>query len=80
MPRLKSFSGQELVKLFKDFGFALLSQKGSHIKLRRINEKKKETLIIPNHSNIDKGTLKAILRQSSKFISVEELNKVFYTD
>jgi predicted RNA binding protein YcfA (HicA-like mRNA interferase family) len=79
MPKLKSFSGGELIKVFAVFGFEVLSQKGSHIKLRRISENKKETLIIPNHNSIDKGTLKAIIRQASKFIPVEDLNKYFYS-
>jgi len=80
MPKLKSFSGAELVKLFQSFGFEIIGKKGSHIKLRRIKSITKETIVIPNHKIIDKGTAKAILRQSSAFISIEELNKLFYSD
>ncbi len=79
MPKLKSFSGEGLVKLFQGFGFEVLNQKGSHIKLRRVKESNKETLVIPNHKIIDKGTLKAILRQASRYIPIDELNDLFYS-
>jgi predicted RNA binding protein YcfA (HicA-like mRNA interferase family) len=80
MPKLKSLSGSEIVKIFIGFGFELHNQKGSHIKLRRIAETQKQTLVIPNHKVVDKGTLKAIIRQSSKYISFEKLKEHFYSD
>ena len=40
----------------------------------------KQTLTIPNHSEIDKGTLRAIIRQSSRYISDDDIQKHFYTD
>ncbi|MDB9399219.1 type II toxin-antitoxin system HicA family toxin [Nodularia spumigena] len=46
-----------------------MSQKGSHIKLRRLSETRKETLIIPNYKQLDLGTCRAIYRQASKYIS-----------
>lgn len=58
MPKLPSISGQELVKLLMRDGFILMSQKGSHIKLR----KGKTVVIVPNHREIRKGTLGNILR------------------
>lgn len=33
MPKLKVLSGIDLIKLFEDFGFSVISQKGSHIKI-----------------------------------------------
>lgn len=79
MPRLKTFSGSELIKLFELEGFIVHSQKGSHVKLRRINGNEKQTLLIPNHKIIDKGTLKAIIRQSSRYLTNETITKLFYT-
>ena len=35
MPRLRRLSGAELVRIFRGFGFAVHSQRGSHMKLRR---------------------------------------------
>ena len=55
------------------FGFKVVKQKGSHIKLRKENSEKR-TAIIPNHEEVAIGTLKSILRQAG--ISEEEfLNK-----
>ncbi len=39
----------------------------------------KQTLTIPNHTELDTGTLKAILRQSSRFIPEQELAPHFYS-
>ncbi len=60
MPKLKVLSGKDLIKIFEFFGFLVAGQKGSHIKLLRIFENNRQTLAIPNHKEIDKGTLKAI--------------------
>ena len=79
MPKLKILNGGEVVKILRSFGFDMQSQKGSHIKLTRITSTgEKQTLIIPNHPEIDKGTLKAIYRQSLKYISETELFTHFY--
>lgn len=80
MPKLKSLSGNEVIKIFYFFGFANESQKGSHVKLARTLNGKKEALTIPLHQEIDKGTLKAIIRQASKYIPEEKINQYFYTE
>ena len=79
MPKLKRLSGEEVIKIFKNFDFEIHSQKGSHIKLRRIINNTNEMLLIPNHKEIDTGTLRAIIRQASRFISQSELDKFFYS-
>lgn len=78
MPKLKVLSGTEVLKIFFLFGFEVSSQKGSHIKLTRNSNYGKQTLTIPNHNEIDKGTLKAILNQASRFINETDLYKHFY--
>ena len=79
MPELKILSGQEIIKIFFAFGFSVAAQRGSHIKLVRIlSDDAKQTLTIPNHSELDKGTIKAIYRQSLRYISESDLRKHFY--
>ncbi|MBI4135242.1 type II toxin-antitoxin system HicA family toxin [Candidatus Uhrbacteria bacterium] len=81
MPRLKVLSGQEVVKILTRFGFSVASQRGSHIKLQRIiSNGLRETLTIPNHGELDKGTLRAIYRQILRYISESELHPHFYSD
>ncbi|MBI2336660.1 MAG: type II toxin-antitoxin system HicA family toxin [Deltaproteobacteria bacterium] len=80
-PKLKLLSGSDVVAVLSKFGFCLHSQRGSHMKLRRITrEKLVQTLTIPNHKEIDRGTLRAIIRQASKFVLESELRPCFYTE
>ena len=78
MPRLKVLSGDDVIKILESFNFAVISQKGSHVKLRRTIKKINQTLTIPNHKELEKGTLKAIFNQASKYISESELMSYFY--
>ena len=79
MPKLKQLSGKDLVSILAIFGFEVISQKGSHIKLQRIINDIKQTVTLPNHKELDKGTLKAILRQVSRFIPEDMLFNHFHT-
>ena len=80
MPKLKIISGEDVVKIFLSFGFEVASQRGSHIKLRRILPGKiKQTLTIPNHYELDRGTLLAIYRQALRYIPEQDLMHHFYS-
>lgn len=79
MPRLKTLSGKDVVKIFESFNFSVVGQKGSHIKLRRtVNNDFNQTLTIPNHEELDKGTIKAIYNQALRYITEKELKEHFY--
>jgi len=78
MPKLKRLSGLEVIKILEQFGFYVHSQRGNHVKMRRVTEAGKETLTIPKHKQLDTGTCRAILRQASQYISRSELSQYFY--
>jgi len=81
MPKLRTLSGSDVVKILEKFGFSAYSQKGSHIKLKRVlGDSVKQILTVPNHKELDPGTLKAIFRQSSRFVSEVELRPHFYSE
>jgi predicted RNA binding protein YcfA (HicA-like mRNA interferase family) len=81
MPKLKRLSGEQVIGIFAKFGFVVLSQRGSHVKLRRLDrEGKQQSLTIPNHREIDLGTLRAIIRQAARFIPENELLTHFLSD
>ena len=80
MPKLRVLSADDLLALFIDFGFSVVAQKGSHIKLQRNTPTGKQTLTIPNHKELDTGTTKAIYRQSLRYIAEEQLQPRFYTE
>jgi len=59
----KTFSGKKLVKvLSRQFGFYFVSQKGSHVKLRRKIGNKTLTTIVPLHKELVPGTFRASLK------------------
>ncbi|OGI47573.1 MAG: hypothetical protein A2151_04430 [Candidatus Muproteobacteria bacterium RBG_16_65_34] len=81
MPKLKRLSGREVISILQKFGFAVSSQKGSHVKLvRPIAGGERQVLTVPNHPELDTGTCRAILRQASRYVPVSELQPHFYTD
>ena len=70
MVRLPDVSGRELIKALKKAGYVVDRQKGSHIILRR-TEPPHRRVVVPEHKEIAKGTIRAILRQTG--ITKEEL-------
>ena len=81
MPKLKVLSGIELIGIFINLDFKIAPQRGSHIKLvRYTRDNEKQVITVPNHNEIDKGTLKAIIRQAQKYISSELLKIYFYNN
>ncbi|MEO6392444.1 MAG: type II toxin-antitoxin system HicA family toxin [Pyrinomonadaceae bacterium] len=81
MPKLKRLSGAEVIKIFASFGFEPVAQRGSHVKLRRIlSDGIRQSLTIPNHSELDTGTLRAIFRQALRYLSDDDLRSHFYTE
>ena len=56
-------TSQEMIKLLLKNGFAIISQNGSHVKLKNTDTHK--TVIVPYHwKNIKKGLEQAILKQA----------------
>lgn len=56
-------TSKEMIKLLKKNGFKIVSQNGSHIKLR--NTKTEKQVIVPYHSKeMKKGLEQAILKEA----------------
>ncbi|HPB51014.1 MAG TPA: type II toxin-antitoxin system HicA family toxin [Myxococcota bacterium] len=66
-PSLPVISGDEAVKILTKHGFRLVRQTGSHMIVRR--DQPFSQLTVPRHKVLDRGTLRAIIRQSD--LSVE---------
>ncbi|GBE19612.1 YcfA-like protein [archaeon BMS3Abin17] len=64
MSKLPRISGQKIVKILSKVGFNVSRQKGSHIILTKQTETGKRGVVVPNHKEIDKGTLLEIIRQA----------------
>lgn len=77
--KLRTLSGDDLVHILARFGFETVSQRGSHVKLRRIlSDGSKQTLHLPLHKELRKGTLRAIYVQASRYVPEDELRPYFY--
>jgi predicted RNA binding protein YcfA (HicA-like mRNA interferase family) len=72
MSRLPRISGRECVSALQRAGFAVIRQHGSHVVLKKADPFTQ--LVVPDHNELDTGTLRAIIRQSG--LSVEEFLKV----
>ena len=68
MSKLPVLSGAECVKAPGKIGFDVYRQRGGHIVLIRKSPPAQTT--IPNHKELDRGTLLAIIRQTG--LTVEE--------
>lgn len=62
MSRLPQYSGRECVSRLERFGFRVVRQRGSHIVMRR--DEPFAQVVVPDHQAIDRGTLRAIIRQA----------------
>lgn len=60
LPRL---SGREVVKALMRVGYEQDRQRGSHIILRQIASPHRR-IVVPDHDEVAKGTLRAIIRQA----------------
>lgn len=70
MSLLPRISGRELVAVLVKVGYEVDRQRGSHIVLRQLAVPHRR-LVVPDHKEIAKGTLRAIIRQAG--LTVEEL-------
>jgi predicted RNA binding protein YcfA (HicA-like mRNA interferase family) len=79
MPKLRVISGKKLISAFESLGFIKVDQRGSHIKMQRLYSGITQTLVIPNHTSIAKGTLKEIYTQALLYFSEKDIRHIFYT-
>ena len=63
MASLPVLSGQEVVRVFKSFGWSIARQRGSHIVM--IKQGEIVTLSIPDHKEVAKGTLRSLIRSAN---------------
>jgi predicted RNA binding protein YcfA (HicA-like mRNA interferase family) len=68
MSKLPTVSGRDCARALGKIGFYLKRQEGSHMILRR--DAPFAQVVVPDHKELDRGTLRAILRHSG--LSVTE--------
>lgn len=68
MNKLPVISGRECIAALEKVGFYIKRRESSHMILRRENPFAQ--IVVPDHKEIDRGTLRAIIRQAG--LSVAE--------
>ena len=71
--KLPVISGSDAVRAFRKVGYELDEQHGSHIIVRRADPPHRR-LSIPNHKELAKGTLRALIREAG--LSVDEFTQL----
>lgn len=72
MPRLPRLSGREAVSVFQRAGFEVRRQRGSHIVMTKPGFP--ETLSVPDHRELQAGTLRALIRKAG--LTVERFEEL----
>lgn len=75
--KLKDLSGKEIVKFLEQNGFSIYKTRGSHCKIQRTILDRNQTLIIPMHSSMAKGTLHDIYNQISEYLPESNTKNFF---
>ena len=65
MPRLPRTSGRRIVRALERLGFMHVRTKGSHAVMVRTDAHGKRVCVVPLHSEVAIGTLRAVLRQAN---------------
>lgn len=68
MSELPQISGREAVKALRKIGYEPDRQRGSHIVLRQVASPHRR-VTVPDHKEVAKGTLRAIIREVGLTIS-----------
>lgn len=73
MSALPRISGRQVVTALSKAGYEKDRQKGSHIVLRQV-EAPHRRIVVPDHDEVAKGTLRAIIKQTG--LTVEEFKEL----
>lgn len=72
----KNITGLELIKLLQPFGYEVIRQTGSHVRIRTLqNGEHSET--IPNHNPIKIGTLNNILKNVAEHFDITKEDLIY---
>ena len=64
----RDLSGHELASLLGRFGYSIVRQTGSHIRLTSTLKGKQHFITIPSHKVLSVGTLSAVLADVARYL------------
>lgn len=62
--KLPVVSGDDLIRILKKFGYAVVRQKGSHVRLRHLTDPQRKPLTVPLHKTLKRGLLHRLLHDA----------------
>ena len=82
MPKLRRLSGADVVKILGQFEFVVVRIRGSHHVMRRVVNGETQTVNIPVHGSkiLGPGMLKRLYRDTSRYLSEDQLRDYFYAE
>ncbi len=78
MPGLRVLSGFEIGTFLEKHGFFLDRQRGSHMTFKRKLGEATNTMTVPNHRTLHRGTSHGLFKEACKYISEEKVVEFFY--
>jgi len=68
----RDVSGTDLIKLLYKYGYVVVRQSGSHIRMSIVTTEGTKNITIPNHSAIRLGTLMSIISDVSDHLKIDK--------
>lgn len=68
----RDVSGKDLIRIFSKYGYEVVRQNGSHIRMSITTIDGAKNITIPNHSPIKLGTLMSIINDVSSQLKVNK--------
>lgn len=79
MPKIKQFSGKEVVRIFEEHGFEVKRTVGSHVRLTLKRDNSSHHVTIPLHKQIKKGTMHSIVKDFELCFGKDESERYFFS-
>jgi predicted RNA binding protein YcfA (HicA-like mRNA interferase family) len=76
----RDLSGRELAGLLRRYGYVVVRQSGSHMRVSSTLKKSENHLTIPDHRALRTGTLNRILNQVATYLEMDrnQLNRELF--
>jgi predicted RNA binding protein YcfA (HicA-like mRNA interferase family) len=72
----RDLSGREFAKLLRQFGYEVVRQEGSHIRLLSSYRGFSHLITIPDHSELKIGTLRSVVRLVAEYLQLESADLI----
>ena len=70
----RDVNADKLIKFLEKYGYVIINQTGSHIKLSKKTDEGEHIITVPNHKPIKIGTLQSIVKDICNFNNLDIKN------